>query len=215
MSKVVFSVVLISLYSARTFLLYLPLIIFLSGCASYKIPTEQFVEEDHWLYTVIPRHRSQIEWYDIGHWTSWMLLGNDDDGIFGPPEYRPDEQNNTSKALRWTLRNPLHNFCYYIIGNAQSQNTEFTLLNLTPHNITLFNHEAGPPKNYGAESSSLFIALHGNKPYISACLFYTPNYHGEFYIGWRERGNFGIKFVPFTKTPIVVGTPSQILAKGE
>lgn len=36
----------------------------------------------HWLYRFIPRHRSQIYWYDFGHWISWALFGNDDHGIF-------------------------------------------------------------------------------------------------------------------------------------
>src|SRR3989344_5914937 len=25
----------------------------------------------HSLYEIIPRHREQIEWYDVPHWTAW------------------------------------------------------------------------------------------------------------------------------------------------
>lgn len=189
--------VTVNLYSAITFLLHLPLIIFLSGCCSYKIPTEQFEGQNHWLYAYIPRHRSQIKWYDAGHWGSWMLFGNDDDGIFGPQEYKPDEKESCLKALKWGLRNPLHNFCFYVVGTAYCQNDELTLINLTPNNLSLFEYSK-EGKNFGADQTSLFIALHGWKPFISLRIWYTSNYRGEFYAGWRERGNFGICCVPLT-----------------
>ncbi len=75
------------------------LLISLVSCVPYRYHTRDFVacqEEceptchqcreqarEHWLYDIIPRHRSQIYWYDVPHWITWALFGNDDDGIFG------------------------------------------------------------------------------------------------------------------------------------
>src|SRR5262245_53774154 len=118
--------------SARFSFLQLPFILVflafsLHSCASYKIPTQLFLEKksnkqvhgnkihalNHPLYNIVPRHRCQIRWYDLGHWTMWMLFGNDDDGIFGEEaDYSLEEQISTWKALRWVCRNPFHNFCF-------------------------------------------------------------------------------------------------------
>lgn len=187
--------------------------IFLSGCASYKIPTAAFREHvpyhknknealEHWLYRVIPRHRCQIRWYDVGHWTTWMLFGNDDDGLFGEEMdalYLVDEPISGRKALKWGLRNPLHNFCFYVIGSAHRPNSAFTLLNLTPRGVCMFHYTPVGTRSFGSSCSSFYLAMHGGKPFIALRLAYTPKHCGDFYIGWRERGNFGIKFVPWTK----------------
>ena len=102
---------------------------FAGGCASYKISTREISQTldqdskrlaapdcfdvnenaafDHPLYNIIPRHRSQIRWYDAGHWTTWMLFGNDDDGIFGEARkkpYKPDQPPGFQKALVWFCR---------------------------------------------------------------------------------------------------------------
>lgn len=188
--------------------------IFLCGCASYKIPTDVFrVEEDHcpgcknynqalshWLYDLIPRHRSQIRWYDMGHWTSWILFGNDDDGIFGENwTFHLDQPISGLKALKWGMRNPLHNFCFYVIGSAHRHNREITLLNLTSKGLCLFEYNPYQSRNFGDVNSSFFIALHGGKPFVSLRLAYSSTHRGNFYLGWRDRGNFGIKFAPWAE----------------
>lgn len=161
---------------------------FLTNCAPYRIPT-QCLELDekglnHPLYSVVPRHRCQIRPLDMGHWITWMLFGNDDDGLFGEGKkanYCLDTPPSTFKALRWTMRNPLHNFCFYVIGSAHRTNRKIALIDLKSK----------------LNGSKFFIGFHGGKPFISLCFDYSSSRKGEFYIGWRERGNFGIKFLPF------------------
>lgn len=190
-----------------------------SGCATYKAPTDSYVVAEsevdpercvqekkaarHWLYCMIPRHRTQIRWYDVGHWCTWMLFGNDDDGIFGESQkrpYRPNQQQSSGKALVWWLRNPLHNFTFYTIGSAERENGEFTILNLSRDNISALNYRKKAQKNFGSKNSSFFLALHGGKPYVSLRIVTPWKRRLQFYFGWRERGNFGVKFQPFAKT---------------
>lgn len=153
----------------------------------------------HWLYQFIPRHRSQIRWYDLGHWTTWMLFGNDDDGIFGEfskSGYRLNQDVCFSKALDWACRNPLHNFCFYVIGSAHRQNSEFTFVKLSRRHMDFFHYLPQGHTNFADTGTSFFVGLHGGKPFISLRLRYSPCWKSDFYIGWRERGNFGIKCLP-------------------
>ena len=180
------------------------LLVLLTGCMKYKIPTESlpYPNEslDHPLYEIIPRHRCQLAWYDVGHWTSWMIFGNDDDGIFGEPaNYHEKQSPGLKKALAWQLRNPLHNFCFYVIGSAQRQNSEFDLLKIGQGKVEGMQYRGSGQNNFPYESSCFYLALHGGKPFVSLRLVYTPKYRSEFYIGWRERGNFGIKLLPIKK----------------
>lgn len=114
----------------------LAIILFSSGCATYKVPTEALMKEDappHWLYDIVPRHRCQIQWYDAGHWGTWMLFGNDDDGIFGEDSknpYKSDEPISFKKGLYWACRNPFHNFCFYTIGTAYCTNSELSIVRM-------------------------------------------------------------------------------------
>lgn len=194
---------------ARKSILQLAFYLFLSGCASYKIPTSSFMDDCHYnspalkhpLYNVVPRHRSQIKWYDISHWMAWMLLGNDDDGIFGEGEkalYCPEEQVSAWKAVKWSCRNPMHNFCYYVIGSAHQVNSEFSLLKCNCRKLCLCTYRSEPEQDF-EKGPSFFLGFHGWKPCISIHLFYNKSYRGQFYLGWRERGNFGIKFLPVIK----------------
>lgn len=180
-------------------------LLFLWGCAPYKVPTTEVASPatiDAHLYKIIPRHRCQIEWYDFGHWTTWTLFGNDDGGIFGeddPSPYCPEYPYGGGKAVSWWLRNPLHNFCYYVIGNATRNNSELALLALSPKGIEFFRYTPAGYRVFAHRKGGLLIALHGGKPLISLKIPYGPAYRGEFYIGWRYRGNFGIKFRPWTR----------------
>jgi hypothetical protein len=194
-----------------------PIVLFLCcGCASYKVSTQDFGDSScelyvnqnkeaalsHWLYHFIPRHRCQIQWYDIGHWTTWSLFGNDDDGIFGEEltaYYRPQQSIGIFKAIRWNLRNPFHNFCFYVIGSAYSENSEFIFLKCNQYQIEVFKYKNTNQSNFGGDQTSFLLALHGGKPFISLRLAYSEKYKGDFYLGWRERGNFGIKCTPFSK----------------
>lgn len=194
------------------------LTLLLAGCATYKIPTESFVSlpcqmplDDnqntretqalaHPLYKIIPRHRSQIQWFDIGHWVTWMLFGNDDDGIFGEGPralYKPNKPITCLKACQWSCRNPLHNFCFYVIGIADVTNSEFSLIKIEKNKGCIFSYRKQAEGNNG-KGSFFFLGFHGWKPYIFLRLLYSQKYKGQWYLGWRERGNFGIMFLPFT-----------------
>lgn len=171
-------------------LLLISIIAILTGCAPYRIPTqcldlnERGLESP--LYAAIPRHRCQIRPLDIGHWITWTLFGNDDDGIFGEgpkAHYYPNQKPSFLKAMRWTLRNPFHNFCFYVIGSANRENSKITFLDLESK----------------LNGSRFFLGLHGGKPFISLCVRYSAQRKGEFYFGWRVRGNFGIKFLPIRR----------------
>ncbi len=209
-------------------LFLISLLLLANGCAPYKVSTQAFLDWPkpciepenyeqsllcenkrcavrHWLYRVIPRHRCQIRWYDLGHWTTWMLFGNDDDGIFGEEmsgRYRPYQKVCFPKALAWTVRNPLHNFCFYVIGSADRRNSEITLLKVTTNEFCMFDYVPQGKTVFASpqSSSSLFLGLHGGKPFFSLRLAYHPKRHLDLYIGWRCRGNFGLKFLPATKT---------------
>lgn len=156
---------------------------------------------NHWLYHTIPKRRSLVCWYDLVHWTTWMLFGNDDEGIFGEfasRPYRISQTNNLFKATQWWCRNPLHNFTHYILGSAQRPNSEFTLLNFNCHSLTFCNYKPIATRNYGCKCSSLFVCLHGGKPFFSLKLVYPWNRKTECYIGWRKNGSFGIKLLLMT-----------------
>jgi len=201
-------------------LLALPLFFLLSGCAQYKYGNERFLCQPepktcspkdamryqnerrasrHWLYCVVPRHRCQIRWYDVGHWMTWALFGNDDEGIFGESANSPylgHCKNNSKKAARWWIRNPLHNFTHYAIGSAHCVNSELTILNANCHGVCCCHYTPVATRNYGSRCTSFYLALHGGKPLISLRLNYPWQKKTEIYIGWRKEGNFGIKFLP-------------------
>lgn len=193
-------------------------LLLLSGCTSYKIKTESFLcfpsdndpnafekkrqALEHPLYQIIPRHRCQIKWYDIGHWITWTLFGNDDDGIFGEEstaKYRSHKKPSLSKALAWAARNPLHNFCFYVIGSAYRENSEITLISIAPPRARALTYRRQGHIVFAGKRTSFFLGLHGGKPFISLRLAYTQTIQSDFYIGWRCRGNFGIKCI-FLKT---------------
>ncbi|MFQ5728962.1 MAG: hypothetical protein ACE5GN_01205 [Waddliaceae bacterium] len=190
------------------------LLLLMCGCAPYRVCTHRFLRNSpdqggnqknalsHGLYQVVPRHRCQIKGYDVGHWFTWVLFGNDDDGIFGESShkpYRPNRKNNVNKAIAWWFRNPLHNFTFYAIGSAHRTNSEFALLNVNRRGVFAFHYDPISKNNFGGSGTSFFFALHGGKPYISLRLKYANNLFGEFYLGWRQRGNFGIKCHPLKK----------------
>lgn len=164
----------------------------ITGCCRYE-------EQSHWLYQVIPHHRSQIEWYDAPHWTTWLLFGNDDDGIFGEcfsRPYKPNEENTFIKAVYWAARNPLHNLCFYGIGSAHRTNSEFVFLRFGDNQFETFHYEPVAKRVFGGKGTSFLLALHGGKPFISLRIVYSEKVSSQFYFGWRERGNFGIKCSP-------------------
>lgn len=110
-------------------------------------------------------------------WLIWALFGNDDDGIYGDANWNPTRKQSWLIALLWWLRNPCHNMCFYVINvkppfDRHSRN----------------NWDVFAPTNYAFNWA--YFASQSWFPYP----FFSYNGAlGKFYIGWRERGNFGIK----------------------
>lgn len=99
-------------------------------------------------------------------------IGNEDDPT--PPDwYRPED---SGRSWKWHLRNPFHNLTFYVLGIADR---EFTRVG--PHPEAVFNPNGG--WSWACSRASLLPL-----PYVS----YIRN-DFQFYLGWRERGNFGIK----------------------
>lgn len=101
----------------------------------------------------------------------WWFKNSDDPK---PPEwYRPDDKHRKAK---WSFRNPMHNFDFYVIGVADkkfARSGQFPEKNSDPRGG--WDFEAARYK---------FIWL----PFIS---YHRPKF--DFYFGWRNHGNFGIK----------------------
>ncbi len=105
-------------------------------------------------------------------WNPIWWFGNVDDPV--PPDwYRP---GSPSRGWLWQLRNPLHNFTFYVIGFADKP---FTRTGRFPKAV--FAPDGG--WNWA-------VSRHGwvRLPFIS-----FNGEWGRFYFGWRERGNFGFK----------------------
>jgi hypothetical protein len=91
-----------------------------------------------------------------------------------PPSYLPNKKFRTAK---WRLRNSFHNFTYYVIGIADKP-----FVRSGRHPDKVFNPEGH--WNF-AICKYRFLRL----PFLS----YHTRRVGA-YIGWRDRGNFGLKF---------------------
>jgi hypothetical protein len=170
----------------------------LASCG-YKQRMRDSEPISHPLYRIIPHHRSQIYWYDAGHWAAWAIFGNDDDGIFGERaailEW-PEREIGGSRAFFWWCRNPFHNFTHYVIGSADKPNSQFIIFKAADGKICGFTFQREPLSIYAEKGSSFYFGLHRWKPFISLYLTYSKTYKGDFYIGWRPNGAFGIKAVP-------------------
>jgi|688.fasta_scaffold770625_2 hypothetical protein len=114
------------------------------------------------------RHFSLQEKLSPAFW-----LGNSDD-LLPPADYLPGDPQRVSK---WYLRNPLHNFTFYVIGIADRG---FTRVGKSPA-----ENFCEPEGWNWAISQYKFLRL----PFIS----YKSN-AVMLYAGWRESGNFGLKF---------------------
>lgn len=116
------------------------------------------------------QHDRQISWKKKVNPVWWV--GNIDEPV--PPEdYKP---NDAHRSFRYNVRNPFHNFDFYVIGVADRN-----CVRLGRYPADVFNPYDG--WNWAA-SRYKCIWL----PFIS----YKHN-DFKFYIGWRERGNFGLK----------------------
>lgn len=193
-----------------------------SSCAPYRCSTTELAKRhfcaqsvsiddnkvdtaaNHWLYYVIPLHADQIYWFDLGHWLTWSILGNEDDGIFGEgphANYKPCEKISTYKALRWFIRNPFHNLFFYVVGrNTKTPVRRFSLFEVTDQGFGLFCGFSRRSYTFIGHRFGLQCCLHQGLPLISFRSLWNIRRKTEFYIGWRDRVNFGIKLRLFSKT---------------
>jgi hypothetical protein len=110
------------------------------------------------------------------HWLAWAIFGNDDDGLTGPADFCPSLPA-WLRATLWWLRNPFHNLAFYVIGVADR-----------------------PFANSGRYPSDVFAPLAGWNwalrwyRHIPFPFFSYWRAGFKVYVGWRERGNFGVKF---------------------
>ena len=90
-----------------------------------------------------------------------------------PAWYRPDDHH---RRMKWSFRNPMHNFDFYVIGVADKK---FSRSGRFPDKVS------DPRGGWDFEAARYkFIWL----PFVS---YHRPKF--DFYFGWRNRGNFGIK----------------------
>jgi hypothetical protein len=191
-----------------------------SGCASYKINTPDYIHpkdyltcdssiaqrremaKQHYLYKIIPLSRDQLKWYDFPRRVSYNLFGNEDDGIFGEYCKKPYSKDiDTSTFLRWYIRNPAHNFCFYALGfqepNKKPTKNSFAILRADEKFLFLSKDE--DPCVMGDTPASFNLSLNHYLPFLSFRFPVYPERKFDFYFGWRPSGAFGIKLRPFSK----------------
>jgi hypothetical protein len=111
----------------------------------------------------------------IEHGEKWkpnFWLGNQDEPL-PPVDYRPDDKHRVSK---WYYRNPTHNLNYYVIGVADK----------TFRRSGRYPQEVFNPR--GGWNWTVCKYKWWRLPFVS---FQKNKFC--FYLGWRERGNFGAK----------------------
>lgn len=126
----------------------------------------------------------------------WAIFGNDDD--WPPPKWYRPELPDWRRRAGWLLwRNPLHNFSFYVIGIAGSPHEI-----KTGDGVVYVVRIANGYKKWGRFTRDVFNP-NGGWNYIvhykKRRFFGLPfrSYNGRYikcYAGWRELGNFGLKF---------------------
>lgn len=105
----------------------------------------------------------------------WAFFGNADDGYYGDEEWRAGRKPSFWLALQWWLRNPAHNFCFYVIGFADEDR--------------IFVGD----KNWGVDRGWsvhwLVTTVTGQRRPL---LTYCAEDGTTSYIGWRPSGAFGV-----------------------
>ncbi|HLX68603.1 MAG TPA: hypothetical protein VKV04_03155 [Verrucomicrobiae bacterium] len=145
-----------------------------SGSATNSPATTNSVANSAGWHTIKkqpPAGLSKIHFYNKLN-PVWWLKNQDDPK---PPDwYKPDDKH---RNFKWSFRNPFHNFNFYVIGVADkkvSRSGRFPDQNSNPHGGWDFEY-----------TRYKFLWF----PFMS---YHRPKF--DFYFGWRERGNFGIKF---------------------
>lgn len=93
-----------------------------------------------------------------------------------PDWWLPDEADMARRRRRWYLRNPMHNFTHYVIGVADRH-----FHRVGGHAAEVWNPGGGA--NFAVIRCGPWLRL----PFVS-----YRGEHLEFYLGWRDSGNFGM-----------------------
>lgn|SRR3989338_7219286 len=191
------------------------LLILSTGCTHYKAQTRNYYSPrndgndeirqkalESKFYDFIPRHRTQIKWYDLPHWIPWALMGNDNNGIFGEDKgslpYRKDISVKT--FCSWTARNPLHNISFYVppLGTTGlKKHQSFSLIRCDENGLKILTTKKGYVFLKG--NNTFQISVYDFKPFISFKFCYSKSRQCDFYVGGRPEGAFGFKFRPVKK----------------
>lgn len=141
-------------------------------------PMKQSVT-NHWqTVNVTPKPGlPKIHFYNKVNPVWWF--GNIDDPA-PPAWYRPDSHH---RDFLWHLRNPFHNFDHYVIGIADKK----------------FKRTSRVSESASESRSHWDFAVARRKLAVLPFMSYHRAQF-NFYFGWRERGNFGIK-LNFPKPP--------------
>jgi hypothetical protein len=113
------------------------------------------------------RHHSTLQKCNPAWW-----IGNADDPV-PSDSYRPGRK---FRQLTWALRNPCHNFTFYVIGLADKP-----FVRRGPHPTTVSSPEGG-------WVWAMNCYKHTRLPFVD-----LSEGRFEFYFGWRTEGNFGAK----------------------
>lgn len=143
-------------------------------------------------------------------------FANDDDPVI-PKDCHP-EWSESKRNFYWKyVRNPLHNFTFYVVG-AADKIKEGRIKRLGRYPASVFNPYGGwnfayslCVPNYSLMVTALIlISMYFHKLSLYKSFILTGltiativtlpfiSYIGKlkFYIGWRERGNLGVKLTP-------------------
>jgi hypothetical protein len=119
----------------------------------------------------------KIHFYDKLNPVWWVE--NSDEPV--PPEwYKPDDRH---RVMKWHFRNPFHNFDNYVIGVADKK----------------FVRSGKYPERNSNRNGGWDFEVARRKLVLLPFLSYQRGGF-NFYFGWRERGNFGIK-LNYSKPP--------------
>lgn len=131
-------------------------------------------QEPAWHSVAMPRKASVpvIHWYDKINPVWWF--GNAEEPV--PPAWY--EPTNSLRTAKWHFRNPFTNFTYYVIGVADKDTVR----------------SGRYPTLVGNPNGGWNFAVTRRRIVYLPFWDYKSS-HMEFYFGWRERGNFGIKLV--------------------
>lgn len=112
----------------------------------------------------------------------WALFGNADDGPIGDAGWNPQRIDNWWWRLKWWVRNPFHNFCFYTLGNKHKD----VDIKGWP-TVDVFTRQGGWCLTWAKTDGFMRF------PFVS--------YIGriKFYVGWRLGNSFGIKLTANSK----------------